>query len=277
MNTGFVWMRPTGPTTWFLDHFWGAADTAAEWISRFRDLNHTTVLDFGCGDGATALGLVLRHGIEEAVGVDINPSFTHLLTKASHEISINALPENLAFFHITPGECLASRFCPDVIISWSVFEHVDPAVLPAIAKDFWGMLPEAGLVFLQVHPLYYSPFGSHLLQYITDPWAHLFLDDEELWQKLVSSTQVVEAVFQDSAYDAVTILERKRFLWREYLSLNRLTKEALLQFFLDVGFRLVGGRRMTTDLPIPQQLLRQYPRSALETLGVEILLQKSES
>ncbi len=260
--------------TWFLDHFVGAADTVAEWLSRYRDLKRTAVLDFGCGDGATALGLILRHGLEEAVGVDINPSFRKLQHKAQIEIDLEALPENLAFFSIQSGEPLAPRFCPDAIISWSVFEHVDRLVLPSIANDFWNMLPKGGLLFLQVDPLYYSPFGSHLLQYIQKPWAHLYLDDEALWDLLLSSNQNVDPVFQDSAYDNETDEERKRFLWREYKSLNKLTMEELLNVFLRAGFQSVGKKIMTTRYSIPHDLLEKYSESALKTLGFEAIFIK---
>ena len=68
---------------------------------------------------------------------------------------------------------LSGQVAADAIYSWSVFEHIPREQIPGIMEDLYALLPAAGLFFLQIEPLYFSPFGSHLRRFIDTPWAHL--------------------------------------------------------------------------------------------------------
>ncbi len=97
------------------------AEARVEWVERcLRELNATprTVLDFGCGDGATTPMLLRTLRAESAIGLDVSPNSIELArTKlATSQISYDLLSTfvpsgqidfaycNGVFHHIPPGE-----------------------------------------------------------------------------------------------------------------------------------------------------------------------------
>ncbi|WP_419606439.1 hypothetical protein, partial [Thiolapillus sp.] len=77
-------------------------------------------------------------------------------------------------------QVLAEHHAVDAVFSWSVFEHVPQSQIPVIFADLYNSLHKGGLFFLQIEPLYYSPWGSHLRRFIDVPWAHLLWPGEQL-------------------------------------------------------------------------------------------------
>jgi SAM-dependent methyltransferase len=91
--------------SWFFDHFIMTAYEIGEHLSRFIPLNRSRVLDFGCGDGFTALGMS-RFRLKEIIGVDINDSFHHLPQIACRYLGLDPLPRSLSFQKVGDGEPL---------------------------------------------------------------------------------------------------------------------------------------------------------------------------
>ncbi len=48
-------------------------DIVASWVPAHIDLGQADVLDFGCGEGVAALGMLRRKGVRSLLGVDIMP------------------------------------------------------------------------------------------------------------------------------------------------------------------------------------------------------------
>ena len=151
---------------WFRDHFDHAASIVETWLRPEIDLQNAVLLDFGCGDGITDLGVALKCRPRAMTGVDTTSKFAHLDGLAVSQLGLNRLPEYLSFRRIEEGHRLAGTMQVDAVFSWSTFEHIDRRFLPAIIADLFDLLPSGGLFFMQIEPLYYSPFGSHLLRFV---------------------------------------------------------------------------------------------------------------
>jgi len=167
--------------TWFRGHFEYAADAIQSWLTPEIKLNQSRMLDFGCGDGITALGVALKAQPADLVGVDITRDFESINELSKSQLGLSGPPSNLRFQQITAGEPL--RFSKiDAIYSWSVFEHIDRRHLPGILASFRHALRPGGLVFIQIEPLYFSAFGSHLQRLVQEPWAPLSLSPRKHWK-----------------------------------------------------------------------------------------------
>lgn len=261
---------------WFRAHFFYAADLIHDWLKRDIDLPTAKMLNFGCGDGISDLALMLRHGATKIHGIDIRREYEKLPSIAREQIQLKRLPPGLSFETIEPAAALAPRHRPvDVIMSWSTFEHVQRDQLTPIAKDLFECLRPGGLFFLQIEPLYYSAWGSHLRRYIQEPWAHLLLSEDELWQRIQAYDGELIAEEVDFGFADFGVEGYKRFVFNEYLNLNRLSADELVQLMQSVGFVAERVQKnLMQDIHPPAPLLEQYPQELLLNNEVILLLRK---
>ncbi len=261
---------------WFASHFRYAADVVHDALSPHLDPAASSLLDFGCYDGITALGLILRHGWSRVTGVDIDPGFDALPRLAREQIALQALPAGLAFRRIAAGESLAAAGPVDAIMTWSVFEHVDRAILDSVVAGFHAALAPDGLCFVQIDPLFYSPQGSHLGRFATAPWAHLRMDDETLERFVMAAApETVPADEITEQFRSMPFDEYKRFIFRHYRDLNRITADELVALFTRNGFALVWEKRRRTDETVPPDLVDRYDEDRLRTCEIQALFRST--
>jgi len=254
---------------WFASHFRYAADVVHEALAPRLDPAASTLLDFGCYDGITGLGLMLRHGWKGVVGIDIDPGFAALPRLASEQIGLARLPDGLEFRRIGAGESLAAAGPVDAIMSWSVFEHVERPLLDAVVADFHSVLAPGGLCFVQIDPLFYSPQGSHLGRFATAPWAHLRMSESALQQfVLAAAPETVPPDEITEQFRSMSFDDYKRFIFRHYQELNRITADELVALFTRNGFELLWQNRRRTEEAIPADLHGQYDEELLRTCEI---------
>jgi len=263
---------------WFASHFRYAADVVHEALSPACDPASSTLLDFGCYDGTTALGLLLRHGWKRVIGVDIDPGFDALPRMAREQIGLARLPAGLQFRRITANESLAGVGPVDAIMSWSVFEHVDRSILDAVVADFRSALAPGGHCFVQIDPLYFSPQGSHLGRFAAQPWAHLRMADDELERFVMAAApDTVPAEEITEQFRSMPFDEYKRFIFRHYRELNRITADELLSLFTRNGFELLWEKRRRTTEPVPEELNGRYDEDLLRTCEIFALFRSNSA
>jgi hypothetical protein len=263
---------------WFASHFRYAADVVHDALSPHLDPAASSLLDFGCYDGITALGLMLRHRWARAIGVDIDPGFDALPRLAREQIALGELPAGLTFRRIAPGESLAVVGPVDAIMTWSVFEHVERAILDPVVAGFHSALAPGGLCFVQIDPLFYSPQGSHLGRFATAPWAHLRMDDEALERFVMAAAPgTVPADEITEQFRSMSFDEYKRFIFRHYLELNRITADELIALFTCNDFALVWEKRRRTEEPIPPDLIGRCDEDRLRTCEIQALFRSTRS
>ncbi len=262
-------------TTWFDSHFNHAARRVIEWLSLELTLEAPVALmDFGCGGGITTLGLALRYPDVQIYGIDIGDKFLQLPELAREQLSLQALPDNLHLHRIQPLQSLVSAYDVNAIFSWSVFEHIPQSQIPTILHDLYLLLPGGGLFFLQIEPLYNSPWGSHLRRFVDTPWAHLRWSSNKLRHAVLEYDGDIPPQHQGHQYHALAMDEFKRFHLGEFDSLNKATADQIHKFISGAGFEIIREHKLQMDLDIPDELLKQYNEQDLLTNGILLLARK---
>lgn len=263
---------------WFRAHFEYAADVVNQWVGGVLDVRSARLLNFGCGDGITDLALVLRHGATAIHGVDIRREYAKLPRIAREQLGMRRIPAALTFETIQPGAPLAGRHPPvDGIMSWSTFEHVERGQLLPILRDLHACLRPGGVFFLQIEPLFYSPYGSHLRRYDDVPWHHLLATEEALWQVIQAHEGPIDAAEVDFGFADFGADGYKRFVFKEYQALNRLTADELVALAGQAGFTVERQERRSVDLQPPPELRGRYSDELLRNNEVFLLLRKGDA
>ena len=262
-------------TLWFDSHFNHAAERVIDWLTpALSEGPPEALLDFGCGGGITTLGVALRLPETEIHGVDIREKFRQLPEMANDQLGLERLPDNLHLRQIVPLQPLAPDHELDAIFSWSVFEHVPQEQIPLIFSDLHAALKPEGLFFLQIEPLYYSPWGSHLRRFIDKPWAHLLWPAEKLRQAVLEYEGDIPPQHQGHQYHARDMESFKKFHLGEFESLNRITANNILKALREAGFRILKEQRLKMDISVPRELLETYDEEILLNNGLLVLAQK---
>lgn len=216
-------------------------------------------LDFGCDLGLKTLGYAMCGKFSEVVGVDVQNNYVNLKNVHARFSKFPDFPPNLSFLLSSPEDPVPSRKIFDCIISWSVFEHIDLAILANVVHVLHGKLARSGYAFIQVNPLFYSPMGAHL-------WGLL-----EPWEHLDSDASVKRLIFERADSEA-----RASAAWELFGTLNRLRLEDFRQLFFENGFECLDERVGKTDLTPPLHLRQQYSEEDLRTEGFQFVLRREE-
>jgi SAM-dependent methyltransferase len=168
-----------GHSDWFFRHFDHAAETIISYLLGNSPLLRGRVLDVGCGDGITDLGVALRAGCSELVGLEPFKQYERLpAILAENNIPADIMPPNLRFI------AEDANFLPfpddsfDVVLSWGSMEHIAGGYLQAL-REVKRVLRHDGL-FMAAPGLFYSNIGHHLDEFSKEPFFHLKKSREEI-------------------------------------------------------------------------------------------------
>jgi SAM-dependent methyltransferase len=265
---------PPSPTLardpWFWSHYDDAASIVLSLVGKHVLSSGQRAVDFGCGDGITACGVASRTAAD-IFGVDLYRTFGQLPSFLEKNLGAPALPGNLHFRQNEAGQPLPfpDAFA-DLVYSWSVFEHLSDA--SQVLGELGRILKPGATLFIQVEPLFYSPFGSHLQRLVAEPWAHLLHPEEEYLGIALAAEDHVEESERDTMYLTNTFDGVKRQLVEEYRQLNRITVDELAGLVRERGFEIVEDRRFRVEgLSPAQRLLDAYPSDVLLTNQIVII------
>jgi SAM-dependent methyltransferase len=258
---------------WFWSHYRDAARIVRTIAPPLYFSPGKAIVDFGCGDGATALGIA--HSTEaNVIGMDLYRSFEHLPALAAQNLGGDGIPGNLAFEQNTLGEPLPlATQSVDLVYSWSVFEHL--ADVRGTLSEFARVVRPGGAIFIQIEPLFFGPFGSHMQRLVDEPWAHLAHDEGEFIAMLQAAEDHVPESERDVLYRTHAFDDLKRHLIEEYRSLNRITADELVRDIETAGFTIEDERRIRAEGLVPdERLLARYSDDLLLTNQVVVLATK---
>jgi len=226
-------------------------------LGDMHDLGSARILDFGCGDGIAAASFALRHPSSQVSGIDIlEVSADRLRTLFSDQTGLG-LPPNLSLDSHSPGSLPAELHNLDIIYAWSVFEHVPFAEVVPTLKLLHDRLGPKGSIVVQIEPLYFSPYGSHLRRYLSRPWEHLERQLDDIRRKVFAGDR--PAATNERA-------------WEQFISLNRATADDIVAAAAEAGLAVIHQSRSETSELIPDRLKDVYSASALMTTEVQIVL-----
>jgi cyclopropane fatty-acyl-phospholipid synthase-like methyltransferase len=254
MGTNWSITTITDPT--YRTKFFGVADVIADWLKDRGGLEHRDILDFGCGEGTTALGIALRYRARRVVGLETHEEIDNCARYAKTQLGIEVLPANLHLRKMAPDQTLDSLGTFDVIYSWSVFEHVRQDLIIDCFKKMKRVLRTDGSMFLQTTPLYYSAEGSHLKPWIPEPWAHLSMQQDLFYEALRARTHSRQQADE---------------LQYVYETLNKVTAPQLLRDVKAAGFQVIREYRTRDEHPIPDELKQIFNEDVLMTNQLVLL------
>jgi len=162
------------------------------------------------------------------------------------------LPAGLRFERSEPTAIPAPDNYFDVVVTWSVFEHVDDPV--ALLAEVRRVLHPDGNLFLQLWPFYDSEHGGHLWPHYDGPFPHLLRSDEQILGE-IEGRQATDP--RRSAED-------------EYRSLNKITLDELHRALLANQLIVVKLKLIAQAVHIPPPLTNRS-LAGLGIGGVELL------
>lgn len=232
-------------------------DIIRSWVTVDGNLQDQNILDFGCGEGTTALGFALQNPSTYVVGVDIMPDIEKCAPLAIDQLRLSSLPENLILKrgHLCDLYDDLDQF--DVIYSWSVFEHVDQQTLLDTLTMLRDLLKPHGQLFIQISPLFFSEDGSHLMAWVPESWGHLVNQHSVYMEKLWAGCSTPELFAS---------------LRSMFETLNRLTGDDLVQHAKAAGFSVKREFRTDRNGTVPRKLLEVYNRDVLLNEQIVLLL-----
>jgi SAM-dependent methyltransferase len=245
------------PQVWFREHYGDAADQVLSFLTGDGlSLAGLAVADIGCGDGIIDLGLAIKGGPEKLVGYDVRPVDEDALRRSAQVAGVagvaDGLPPNLSFAASEVGHVPAPDDTYDLVVTWSVFEHVTQPV--QMLSEIARVLKPSGALFLQLWPFYHSEHGGHLWPHFAGPFPHLLQTDAEIRDRL----------------PGLRATDPTREALDEYDSLNRITLDELQRAMLAAGLVTVKLELVADAVHIPREL-SHLPLSLLGIGGVKLL------
>lgn len=249
------WHR--GHADWFFRHFDHAASVISDYMLGNAPLLRGRVLDVGCGDGITALGVALRCQPEQLIGIDPFGGFARLPEILQNNgLSPDVIPDALTFMAADANHLPFADDSFDVVLSWGSLEHIAGGYQQALHEIRRVLRPD-GLLF--VHPgLYYGNFGHHLGEFSSEPHFHLRKSPEAL-RELVFS---VAPDYIDRSGEFASPAQ----YWQWYRELNPITVGGIEQELRALDFEPWRVAIRTEDRIEYSAELLPYPMQDLATL-----------
>ncbi len=222
------WRRGGGD--WFYKHFDHAARTTASYLLGDSPLLRGRILDVGCGDGITDLGIALRWRPQELVGIDPFRGYERLgEVLAGTALPAHVVPDNLRFLPASANDIPFEDDSFDVVLSWGSLEHIVGGYAQALG-EIRRVLRPGGL--LMAHPgLFYSDVGNHLGEFRfarEEPYVHLKRPREWLRERILAT----EPDRMDRSGDVATPAQ----YWQWFTELNPITVDRFERELRELDF-----------------------------------------
>lgn len=250
-----------GHADWFFRHFAHAAEVVGSYMLGDSPQLHGRVLDLGCGDGITDLGIALRWRPAELIGIDPFRGYERLpAIMAEHGLGTD-LPGNLRFEPQDANQLSFPDNHFDVVVSWGSLEHIAGGYDRALS-EVRRVLKPGGLFF--VHPgLYYANYGHHLGEFCSEPHFHLTWPRERIQAHVLANTPH----YMDRAGEFASSEQ----YWQWFTELNPITVQGFEAELRALDFELWRAALRTEDrVEYHHPALQAYSMVDLATLELYV-------
>jgi 2-polyprenyl-3-methyl-5-hydroxy-6-metoxy-1,4-benzoquinol methylase len=143
-----------------------------------QEMNNKSVLDFGCGSGASTMVLSRMLPSAQITGVELEEDLLEIAKLRSVHYQVQHRTE----FHLSPdGESLPENIGSfDYVFLNAVYEHLLPNERKTVLQLLWKHLRPGGLMFINNTPYRWFPIESHttngliFINYMPDQLASLY-------------------------------------------------------------------------------------------------------
>jgi len=138
-----------------------------------EDFENKTILEFGCGDGASTSILARLFPTAQITGVELVESFLKVARKRAEVFNL----KNANFLQSPSGDALPENLGQyDFVILSAVYEHLFPHERKTILPQLWEKLLDGGFLFINQTPNILFPFELHttmlpVINYVPDGLA----------------------------------------------------------------------------------------------------------
>jgi ubiquinone/menaquinone biosynthesis C-methylase UbiE len=171
-------------------------DLFAENVSKYTELKGLRILDLCAGKGKH-LGFLLNTGAKFVLGTDIcdygaifggdyYKGIYDYYKKYDCELQSN----NFALVKCDGQRLAIKGRSFDVVFCINAFEHL--ASPEKALLEIHRILKPRGYAFISFMQAFYSDTGSHMIDFVKEPWAHLAHSEEEYIEKLRNATAGTE-------------------------------------------------------------------------------------
>ena len=228
------------------------------------DLSGVEMLDIGGGDMIADIGL-LPLGIKHITTLDVLERNWNVVEHAANEIKKAGFPvaddyaSRLKYltYDGTTFPFPDNHF--DFVYSWSAFEHIPD--VPAVLREARRVVKPTGRVFIQVYPWFHCFAGSHLSDFIQEPFFHLKRPKEWVRSRLEEFV-AAHPDQQDVVFGA---------MWPEYCRLNGYSARKFLAAASEAGF-CIERLQSTINEDHVESAPSDVPLADIVTWGSMVLL-----
>lgn len=237
-----------------------------------EDFSDKTILDFGCGSGASSIILSRIFPKAKIIGVELEEK---LLSIAKARLDFYKY-KNIEFYLSPNGNELPKNIGQfDLVIMSAVYEHLLPEERKTVVPLIWESIKENGFFFMNMTPHRYFPVEHHttglpLINYLPDILSYQVakkfskrIDPSESWEILLrrgirgGTENEILAILKNNQANKVKLLEpntaeiKDRIdLWYSQLNQERLSSVKKIIRFTLKSVKLFTGMVIVPNLSL---------------------------
>ncbi len=184
-------------------------------VSKYATFENSTIVDIGAGWGMH-IGFIVNSGAKYVTGIDIADYINYF--KNDYKLKVSQYYEKYGYKFISNNYDLvrmdaqkvalkSSSF--DIAVSINAFEHIPNPELALL--ELIRILKPGGYAFISFIPVFFCDEGSHMTEFVKEPWAHLIYSEEEYIKLLRDATPGTEYYVNEFKY-GLNKLPRKFYL-----------------------------------------------------------------